>query len=576
MKRVPGTHSIQTKLTLTFLLILIPLVAVSVFANYYSRNILNEQISDRTEGALLTTLEYIEQMTKSMDQQTLLIASNPNIVDIWSNVDDPLRPDLLYGIHTVQQQLSALTNVNGAVKEAYILHGESGNGVSTLKGGVKWPGVKEEFWFQQTIDARGGLVTYVPTDTEVFRSNYLNNDLIYYVRQLDFLSHNKEPNVMILAVDKLAFRSIIQHLQTSENTNITLFYNKERVLETNPLNEEVRSKPMFNIQVESDYWSIELEQPMSEVYHLSRNLQKFTFVIIAFSIILAMWISWLVYSGIAKPLRQLLGAFKQFGSGNLTFQVEHLRKDEFGLVMNGFNRMAATQRKLIEDDYEKELRLAKAEFSLLQSQINPHFLYNTLDTIYSVALKKQVPEISEMVINLARFFRVSLGKGRESFPLSETVQHLMYYIRVQQLRKDHFTVHIQLAEETKGIPMLKLILQPIVENAIIHGLDKSRGESELTIRSQMDRERLIVEVSDTGEGIPEPVLTDLRHELSLINSQSYQHAETRQFRRYYGLQNVKSRIKLYYGDEADLTLESAAGQGTTVKLILPIRKEDRE
>ncbi|SDC48601.1 two-component system, sensor histidine kinase YesM [Paenibacillus sp. UNCCL117] len=577
MKHVPRNHSIQTKLTMTFLLILLPLVTVSVFANYYSQNILNEQISDRTKGALLTTLEYVDQLTKSMDQQTLLIASNPNIVDIWSDVDDPLRPDLLYGIHTVQQQLSALTNVNGAVKEAFILHGESGNGVSTLQGGVKWPGVKEEFWFQQTMHARGGLVTYVPTKADGFRSDYLSEDKIYYVRLLDVLSQNKEPNVMILAVDKLSFRSIIQHLQTSDHTDITLFYNDEPVLETNPLPAGDRNQPMFHIKVESDFWSIELEQPMAEVFQLSRNLQRFTFIIIAVSIVMAVWIAWFVYSRIAKPLRQLVVAFKQFSSGNLTTQVEHQRRDEFGFVMNAFNRMAVAQRKMIEDDYEKELRLAKAEFSLLQSQINPHFLYNTLDAIYSVALKKQVPEISDMVINLARFFRVSLGKGRESFTLSETVQHLMYYIRVQQLRKDNFSVHIELDEATKRLPMLKLILQPLVENAIIHGLEKSRGENKLYIRSKLseDGDRLSVEVSDTGAGIPEDRLAEIRKVLSAINSQSYQMPRELPFRRFYGLQNVKSRLKLYYGEEADFLLDSSEGQGTKATIIIPIQKGEK-
>lgn len=575
MKHLSRLHSIQSKLTLTFLLILLPLVGVSIFANDYSQRIMNEQISDRTEGALLTTLEYIDQLSKSMDQQTLLIASNPNIVDIWSNIDDPLRPDHLYGIHTVQQQLSALTNVNGAVKEAYIIHGESGNGVSTLKGGVKWPEIKSESWFRQTIDAKGGLVIHVPTDRPTGRSVYLADDMIYYIRLLDVLGSGREPNVMILAVDKLSFRKIIQHLQTTDNTDITLFYNDGFVLETNPIPAEVRSEPLFAIRAESGYWSIELEQLQSELFQLSRKLQQFTYLIIVVSVLLAVWIAWLVYTGIAKPLHQLSGAFKQFSSGNLTVQVAHRRKDEFGFAMNAFNRMADAQRKMIEDDYEKELRLAKAEFSLLQSQINPHFLYNTLDSIYSVALKKKVPEISEMVINLAKFFRVSLGKGRDSFTLAETVRHLMYYIRVQQLRTDHFTVDIELDEATREVPMLKLIVQPIVENAIVHGLERSPDEGKLHIRSRIAGSRLLLEVEDTGTGIPARRLAEIRRELDAITSKSYRISRDSPTNQYFGLKNVKSRIKLYYGEDADLILDSEEGKGTKATLALPMRKEER-
>ncbi|MFK7697033.1 sensor histidine kinase [Paenibacillus sp. HJGM_3] len=575
MKALDRLHSIQFKLTFTFLLILLPLVSVSVFANYYSQTIMNEQIGDRTKGALLTTLEYVNQLTQNMDQQTLLIGSNPNIVELWNNVDNPLNPDHLYELHTVQQQLSALTNVNGAVKEAFIIHGDSENGVSTLNGGVKWPGVKNELWFKRTLDASGGLVVHVPTSANAGESAYLNKDTIYYARLLDVFGNNKEPNVLVLTVDKTALGKIIQHLQTSKNMNISLYYNDDFVLETNRQGAKTdEGAELFSIETESGFWSIRQQQPQSELFQLSHKLQQFTYLIIVISVLLAVWIAWLVYSGISKPLHQLSAAFKQFSSGNLKARVSHRRRDEFGYVMNGFNRMSEAQRQMIEDDYEKELRLAKSEFSLLQSQINPHFLYNTLDSIYSVALKNQIHEISEMVINLARFFRVSLGKGKDSFTLEETIQHLMYYIRVQQFRSDHFNVEIDVKEETKPIPLLKLILQPIVENAIVHGLEKSMQGGELRIRTSVDSHYLRIDVEDTGTGIPPDKLTDIQHQLGRITSKSYRSPQRDASTAYYGLKNVKSRLKMYYGEEAELTVTSVEGEGTQVTLHIPLREEE--
>lgn len=578
MKALDRLHSIQFKLTFTFLLILLPLVSVSVFANYYSQTIMNEQIGDRTKGALLTTLEYVHQLTQNMDQQTLLIGSNPNIVDLWSNIDNPLSPDHLYELHTVQQQLSALTNVNGAIKEAFIIHGDSENGVSTLNGGVKWPGVKKELWFKRALDASGGLVVYVPTEANAAESMYLNKDTIYYARLLDVFGNNKEPNVLVLTADKIALRKIIQHLQTSGNMNISLFYNDAFVLETNPgaarADSSGESPQLFSIKAESGFWSMRLQQPQSELFKLSHQLQLFTYLIIVISVMLAIWIAWLVYARISKPLHQLSAAFKQFSSGNLMARVTHRRRDEFGYVMNGFNRMAEAQRQLIEDGYEKELRLAKAEFSLLQSQINPHFLYNTLDSIYSVALKNRIHKISEMVINLARFFRVSLGKGRDFFTLEETVQHLMYYIRVQQFRSDHFTVEFDIEEETKPLPLLKLILQPIVENAIVHGLEKSLLGGELRISARLAHPYLQIDVEDTGTGIPLDKLEDIRLELGRITSQSYRTPQRSLSTAYYGLKNVKSRLKMYYGEDAELTLASAEDEGTKVTILIPLRKDE--
>ncbi|GAA3412519.1 histidine kinase [Paenibacillus hodogayensis] len=577
MRAVERLHSIQFKLTGTFLLLLLPLVFVSVFANDYSQRIMDGQISDRTRGALMTTVEYVEQLTKNMDQQTLLIGSNPNVVNVWNGFDDPLSPDHLYELHTVQQQLSALTNVNGAIKEAFILHGNSENGLSTMNGGIKWPGVNKEAWFKRTIDASGGLVVYVPTASNPAGSGYLDKDNIYFARLLDVLSRNREPNVLVLSVDKSSFRQIIQHLQTSDNMNISLYYNDEFVLETNTPRKQTASgagPKDLSIEAGNGVWSIQLQQPRVELFKLSLQLQQFTYWIILVSVVLAVWAAWLVYAAIAKPLRQLSGAFKQFSGGNLSVRVAHRRKDEFGYVMNGFNRMAEAQRQMIEDDYEKELRLAKSEFSLLQSQINPHFLYNTLDSIYSVALKHKVGEISEMVINLARFFRVSLGKGRETFTLEETMQHLMYYIRVQQLRSEHFTVDIRLDERTKPIALLKLLLQPIVENAIVHGLERNVQGGELWIRSILEASMLRIEVEDTGKGIAPDKLADIRRELDLITSKSYRLSAASPSSTYFGLKNVKSRVKLYYGEQADVTIESLYGEGTKVTLVIPLAEEE--
>lgn len=579
MKSTQGAISLQLKLTLTFLLILIPLVSVSIFANNYSQGIMNVQISDRTKGALLTSLAYMEQIATNMDQQTLLISSNPSIVNIFRDIEDPLNPTHLYDIHTVMQQLTSLANINGAIQEAYIVHGGSGNGVSTALGAFRWPQVKEEGWFQQVVRGIGSLVIYIPTaDSSGDQNLYLKGSNIYYIRLLDVLRDSPEPNVLIFAVNKSSLQSIIQHLQTTERMNISLYYNNRLILETNPAAKQAYASDMFAMKETSGAWSIQLEQPKDEIFKQSHRLQLFTYLIILLSILLAVWTSWLIYIQILKPLRQLSSAFKFVGKGDLNYQIRHDRRDEFGLVMNGFNQMAESQRVMIEEDYEKELRLAKSEFSLLQSQINPHFLYNTLDSIYSVAVKFNMKEISEMVLNLAKFFRVSLGKGRSHFTLEETMQHLLYYIRVQQMRTAHFSVEIDLEKGSEAIPVLKLLLQPIVENAIIHGLEKCPFEGELRIRSRVHQHLLFIEVEDTGMGMPDTLLKQIQLELSILTSKLYRVPQESPSSQFFGMKNVKSRMKLYYGEEADVRIESEEGLGTKVTLIIPIRvgEEDHE
>src|SRR5690606_18354764 len=125
-------------------------------------------------------------LTRNMDQQTLLIGSNPSLVSVWKGINNPLERQHLFDVHLVLKELSALVNANDMIREAFILHGDSGNGVSTLMGAVKWPGVREETWFQQAVDAAGGLVVYVPSNED--QSDYLSQSQIYYVRLLDVLS----------------------------------------------------------------------------------------------------------------------------------------------------------------------------------------------------------------------------------------------------------------------------------------------------------------------------------------------------------------------------------------------------
>ncbi|OUS76710.1 hypothetical protein B1748_11505 [Paenibacillus sp. MY03] len=565
-------HSIQFKLTVSFLVILLPLVVVSVIANVYSQRMMYDQITERTRGALLTALEYVDQLTKNIEQQSLLISSNPEIVNVWMEADDPLNLQYLYDMRMIQQQLSALISVNPAVREAFIVHGQSGSGISTLQGGVKWKEIGEEQWFQDALEANGGLSVYMPDAAQQNESRYLEEGYIYYARLLDVFNSNSQDNVLVIVIDKHALNTVVQHLQTSEHIKTSLLYLDQLVLTSNSTVQS--SNNMFSIEESNGIWSIQMEQPESELFKQPYYLELMTYLIIMISILLALCLAWLVYSEISKPMRKLFGAIKLFSGGHLLANIKHGRKDEFGLLMDAFNRMAESQRKLIEDDYEKELKLARSEFSLLQSQINPHFLYNTLDSIYSVADKHQIKEIGEMVLNLAQFFRFSLGKGKETFTLEETIQHLMYYIRVQQIRTDQFTVEMDIAEDTKPIPVLKLLLQPIVENAIVHGICKSSYGGDLYIRSRLVDGFLKITIEDTGCGIADDELTEIKQELQKINAHSYRYIQEKEFSKYFGLKNVVSRMKMYYGNHAEMTIDHNGMGGTRVTVTLPIERDE--
>jgi len=185
-----------------------------------------------------------------------------------------------------------------------------------------------------------------------------------------------------------------------------------------------------------------------------------------------------------------------------------------------------------------------------------------------------------MVMNLSSFFRLSLNKGRQEFTVEESIAHLNYYLRIQQLRfMDNFQVEYRISEQSKRIPLLKLLLQPIVENAIIHGMEGKEADGYLVISSWVEQEHTLhIRVEDNGPGIEEERLRYIQQELDRMDLRkivAYSQDEE-QVKDLFGLRNVLSRMKLYYGPEARLIVQSAPGEGTTVTLSIPLKEDQDE
>nr|WP_275582980.1 sensor histidine kinase [Gracilibacillus alcaliphilus] len=334
-------------------------------------------------------------------------------------------------------------------------------------------------------------------------------------------------------------------------------------------------KGRTELSITSDYsgWSLVLLQPEGVVVEESVRVRQFTYLIIGVSLLLAVVISWTIYRGISTPLNRLNEGMTKVRQGDLDTQIDFQRKDEFGQLMKSFNHMVDDQRYYIENIYEKQLRLTKAELKFLQSQMNPHFLYNTLDSIYWMSKNYDADEISDMILSLSKFMRLSLIKGSETISIGKNIEHLHHYLRVQQIRySDRFSVKFHMEEETKRLHILKLLLQPLVENAIIHGLEKYNGDGEIKISSYLENDYLYLTVEDTGKGIGEERLQCIRQRMDQIaqNYLSFTITEEQTHQDIYGLSNLLIRLKLYYGDEARMDINSVETEGTKVTLKIPL------
>lgn len=576
------SEHIQVRLTGYFLLILLPLVLISLFAVERSRDILYDQAVERSQLALSSSMDYIDLTLQNVEEISALIATDPAVVGQLNQIGEALPPASIVEFSRMLKQLSNVNAVNHIVSQITIYHSASHMMVSTSFGGRRLTYAPMQEWLVQMAREKGSAISYVLPEEMVEGISFgaaIHSDSISLVRSMDLYNVNRKPNTLIITLDKSRLLNVIRSQLPSPQAQIYLHTDAGQVVAGTGDRAADGGLPAVSgkemeVTVDSDYsqWHLTLVQPTAELYRETDKLRVFTYVIIVVSVLLAVGISWVVYSGIASPVHKLARGMRQLAAGNLNIRLANRSKDEFGYLTESFNQMVDYQRHLIQDHYEQELELLKTELKFLQSQINPHFLYNTLDSIYWSAQNYEATEISEMVLNLSRFFRLSLNKGREVFTLQENMEHLQYYIRIQQIRfLDNFRVEYRLQEETKALPVLKLLLQPLVENAIIHGMEDRTSGGLLVMSSWIEgNSRLCICVEDNGPGISPERLAYMRHELAKASEVDYRPKHERDVPDLFGLRNVTARMKLYYGKAAELSIDSVVGRGTLVTVYLPL------
>ncbi len=280
-------------------------------------------------------------------------------------------------------------------------------------------------------------------------------------------------------------------------------------------------------------------------------------IIIAFSLIA----SWTISNNIVNPIGVMMRLMKKVEEGNLDVSMALERNDEIGDLSNSFNQMIFKVKALMNAVYDEQKKLRVAELQALQTQINPHFLYNTLATIIWMAREKEYDEIIKIVTAITKYYRTAISRGRDIIMIEEEVEHIRSYLVILKHRySDQFDYDIDIPATLYKYKTLKLILQPIIENAIYHGVKNSRGKGHISIRGEEIGEEMVFHISDTGVGMTAEKLLSLK---KAINEYSGEHTES------YGLRNVNERIKIFFGREYGIEIDSTEGVGTDVQVKIP-------
>ncbi|MGN0205369.1 MAG: sensor histidine kinase [Coprococcus sp.] len=323
-----------------------------------------------------------------------------------------------------------------------------------------------------------------------------------------------------------------------------------------------------NIQSYIYYQTKSMEKVSDE---LNEQIQSFIIIIglmVLILFILTVALAFFITSSLLKPINILHDAMQKVSDGNLSARADVNSRDEIEVLANGFNDMTENMQRLIGKIKEDEQKMRKADLRLLQEQINPHFLYNTLDTIVWLIEGNKNDEAVNMVVTLSDFFRLVLSRGREFISLSEEKQHISSYLEIQGARyRDILEYDIQIDPLLYDYRILKLTLQPLVENALYHGIKYKRARGYIHVSGEKKGKDLVLTVSDDGVGMDEKELIQLRREIERPCSET---------EKGFGLANVNERIHMYFGREFGMTIESVRGEGTTVTLTIPAIKTEEE
>lgn len=316
-----------------------------------------------------------------------------------------------------------------------------------------------------------------------------------------------------------------------------------------------------NIQSYIYYQTKSMEHLTEQLNVKVHTFTVFCGILLILLLLLVVMLIVMIVSGIIRPIRELSQVTEKVAEGDFSVRAHVDSEDEVAVLADSVNSMTESIEGLVQKIKEDERKMRRADLRLLQEQINPHFLYNTLDTIVWLIEGNDPDKAVNVVMSLSEFFRLVLSKGREYITIQEEELHIRSYLEIQQVRyRDILEYEIQIAPELYQYKILKLTLQPLVENSLYHGIKYKRAKGTISVTGSLQDGMIHFMVKDNGVGMEEEELAKLKEEIV----KPCQDTE-----KGFGLANVNERIRMNFGTEYGMKIDSAKGKGTCVEIIIP-------
>lgn len=404
---------------------------------------------------------------------------------------------------------------------------------------------------------------------KIYNVGYIRDKIGYVVCDIDsknFIAVMKRYHIndaMYLWIQPTGDRPILRMGDLEEDGTKEVEVFQESIQEGKEETSIVESGERVFFHVEQDKYNLSVYSlmPQEMLYENQKILVRNLAVIVLTMLFVSVVVTYIVTRTLTKPLERMANTARRIKEGERTLRMEKLKDDEIGQLGQNFNEMLDTVEELISREYETKLLLNQAEYNALQAQINPHFLYNTLDTMSSIAEMQECEQVSALCRSLSNIFRYSLDMKHPFSNVGKEIVHLKNYIYVMDVRmRDHINYQFEIEEKVLKDAIPRLSIQPIVENALNHGLRNSRGTKEVRICAKEQAGNLQIVVEDNGVGMTAEKIRQL------LQTEDTKENETRTS---IGIHNINMRLKMLYGEEYGLSITSEIDKGTCVMLNVP-------
>ncbi len=575
---------IRKKLMLCFaLLIALPVILMAVFYLSNSKYILEKKSSEYTSDILTELQKNIENTASELDTIFTQVHNNAEIQTLLTEISltvpsggavpanakeemDGILRDISYS-HPDIESIYLLSYYDHTFFSAVpkITSGISGEDLEAIKqngGDTTWLKCNDNIITYgrlmvslQNVEPLGYLIINLSED-ELFDiysniSLYKDGSIFITDRGGSILSHGDKS-----LLGKRVSQDYMNLILTSSDTSFSL------------KNIDGQQYYIACQAINNKEWYLFYQVSAVDFEHDFITLTQAFFVITLLILTLTLLVSVVLAKSISDPITNLSRTMQQVRNGNFDIRSDYQSKDEVGILSDNFNAMIENTNELIQTIYQKELLKQEAELRFLKFQINPHFLYNTLETINWISRIHGVPEAGEIAKALGDLMREGL-RDDDFVPIKDEIKNIENYLLIQQYRYgEKIKITININPEISEIKTPKFVLQPIIENALVHGLDSKIDGGNIRIFGGCDGKDILLTVEDDGVGMPEEVRRKLLNE-NLRKSDDGKHTHI-------GILNVHKRLRLYFGPSYGLSIHSEVGVGTVVTIRIPNTGQEQE